>query len=148
MAYATAAILSLATQCAPTVAPQTVVAIVRTESGGQPFALNVNGGKQPARQSNAAAATARRYICGALPIECVACAISWRSSALRPPLPCAKALSAASVSASIRAVSLVIFTWGLVVMNPPIAEGQWSVNTSYKTRRMAYPAIRQNRQTP
>lgn len=64
MAYATAAILSLAAQCAPTVAPQTVVAIVRTESGGWPFALNVNGGKQPARQNNAAdaAATARRHI--------------------------------------------------------------------------------------
>jgi type IV secretion system protein VirB1 len=64
MAYSAAVILALASQCAGSVAPETVLAIVQTESSGEPFALNVNGGRQPARQSNAvdAAATARRYI--------------------------------------------------------------------------------------
>jgi type IV secretion system protein VirB1 len=64
MIHDAAAIMMLASQCAPSVAPQTVAAIVRTESRGHQFALNVNGGKQPAAQSNAAdaAATARRYI--------------------------------------------------------------------------------------
>jgi type IV secretion system protein VirB1 len=64
MIYDGAAIMMLASQCAPSVAPQTVAAIVRTESRGHQFALNVNGGKQPTAQSNAtdAAATARRYI--------------------------------------------------------------------------------------
>ena len=64
MAYSAAAILALASQCAPTVAPQTVLAIVLTESRGRPFAINVNGGPQPPSPPNAAsgAATARRYI--------------------------------------------------------------------------------------
>lgn len=64
MTFTAAAILGLASQCAPNVAPQTVAAIVHTESGGNPYALNVNGGRQPARQLNAAnaAATARRYV--------------------------------------------------------------------------------------
>jgi type IV secretion system protein VirB1 len=64
MAYSAAAILTLASQCAPTVAPETVLAIVQTESSREPLALNVNGGRQPARQRNAAdaAATARRYV--------------------------------------------------------------------------------------
>lgn len=64
MAYSAAAILALASQCAPSVAPETVLAIVRTESHGNPFALGVNGGRQPAPPTNAAdaAATARHYI--------------------------------------------------------------------------------------
>jgi len=64
MAYTAAAILALASQCALNVAPQTVAAIVQTESHGRPFALNVNGGSQPPAQNNAAsaAATAQRYI--------------------------------------------------------------------------------------
>ena len=64
MAYSAAALLALASQCAPSVAPETVLAIIQTESSGEPFALNVNGGRQPARQYNAAdaAATARRYV--------------------------------------------------------------------------------------
>ncbi|WP_373476546.1 lytic transglycosylase domain-containing protein [Sphingorhabdus sp.] len=64
MAYSAAALLALASQCAPSVAPETVLAIIQTESSGEQFALNVNGGKQPARQTNAAdaAATARRYV--------------------------------------------------------------------------------------
>ena len=64
MTYSAAAILALASQCAPTVAPETVLAIVQTESSGEQFALNVNGGRQPARQTSAAdaAATARRYV--------------------------------------------------------------------------------------
>jgi type IV secretion system protein VirB1 len=63
MGYSATAILALASQCAPSVAPETVLAIIRTESSGEQFALNVNGGSQPARQTSAAyaAATARRY---------------------------------------------------------------------------------------
>jgi type IV secretion system protein VirB1 len=64
MGYPATALLALASQCAPTVAPETVLAIVQTESSGEQFALNVNGGRQPARQNNAAdaAATAQRYV--------------------------------------------------------------------------------------
>lgn len=64
MTYSVAAILSLASQCAPNVAPQTVAAIVRTESQGRPFALYVNGARQPAPSSNVAdaVATARRFV--------------------------------------------------------------------------------------
>jgi type IV secretion system protein VirB1 len=64
MAYSAAAILALASQCAPSVAPETVLAIIQTESRSDPFALNVNGGRQPTRQINAAdaAATARRFV--------------------------------------------------------------------------------------
>lgn len=71
MAYSAAAILALATQCAPTVAPETVLAIVQTESSGEPFALNVNGGRQPARQTNAgdAAATAQRYVAAGYSVD-------------------------------------------------------------------------------
>ncbi len=71
MAYSAAAILALASQCAPSVAPETVLAIVQTESSGDPFALNVNGGRQPARQTNAvdAAATARRYVAAGYSVD-------------------------------------------------------------------------------
>ena len=71
MTYSAAAILALASQCAPTVAPQTVLAIIQTESSGEQFALNVNGGKQPARQTNAAdaAATARRYVAAGYSVD-------------------------------------------------------------------------------
>ena len=71
MAYSAAAIFALASQCAPTIAPQTVLAIIQTESSGDPFALNVNGGRQPARQSNAvdAAATARRFVAAGYSVD-------------------------------------------------------------------------------
>ena len=71
MAYSAAAILALASQCAPGVAPQTVLAIIQTESSGEPFALNVNGGRQPARQGNSAdaAATARRYVAAGYSVD-------------------------------------------------------------------------------
>ncbi len=71
MAYSAAALLALASQCAPTVAPETVLAIIQTESSGAPFALNVNGARQPARQSNAAdaAATARRYVAAGYSVD-------------------------------------------------------------------------------
>jgi type IV secretion system protein VirB1 len=64
MTYTAAAILGLATQCAANVAPQTVAAIVHTESRGNPLALNVNGARQPERATNVtdAVATAKRYI--------------------------------------------------------------------------------------
>jgi type IV secretion system protein VirB1 len=71
MAHSAAAILALASQCAPTVAPETVLAIIQTESSGEQFALNVNGGRQPARQGNAAdaAATARRYVAAGYSVD-------------------------------------------------------------------------------
>ncbi len=71
MSYTAAAILGLASQCAPNVAPQTVAAIVQTESRGNPFALNVNGARQPAPSSNAAdaAATARRYVAAGYSVD-------------------------------------------------------------------------------
>ncbi|RDV07732.1 hypothetical protein DXH95_10550 [Sphingorhabdus pulchriflava] len=71
MAYSAAAILALALQCAPSVAPETVLAIVQTESSGDPFALNVNGGRQPARQNNAAdaAATAQRFVAAGYSVD-------------------------------------------------------------------------------
>ena len=71
MAYSAAAIFALASQCAPTIAPETVLAIIQTESNGDPFALNVNGGRQPARQSNAAdaAATARRFVAAGYSVD-------------------------------------------------------------------------------
>jgi type IV secretion system protein VirB1 len=48
-----------------------VLAIIHTESGGNPFALNVNGARQPARQTNAgeAAATARRYVAAGYSVD-------------------------------------------------------------------------------
>ena len=71
MTYSAAAILTLASQCAPSVAPETVLAIIQTESSGEPFALNVNGGRQPAPQSPAAdaAATAQRYVAAGYSVD-------------------------------------------------------------------------------
>jgi type IV secretion system protein VirB1 len=65
MQFTTAAILGLAAQCAPGVAPSTIAAVVHTESKGYQFALNVNGvDRQPARPINVvdAARVARSYI--------------------------------------------------------------------------------------
>lgn len=71
MTYSAAALLVLASQCSPTVAPETVLAVIQTESSGNLFALNVNGGRQPARQSNAvdAAATARRFVAAGYSVD-------------------------------------------------------------------------------
>jgi type IV secretion system protein VirB1 len=71
VSYSAVAILGLAVQCAPSVAPQTVAAIVQTESHGRPFALNVNGGTQPPAQTNAASAavTAQRYIAAGYSVD-------------------------------------------------------------------------------
>lgn len=71
MGYAAKTILGLASQCAPNVAPQTVLAIVQTESGGQPLALNVNDAKQPARPKNKidAIATAQRYVAAGYSVD-------------------------------------------------------------------------------
>ena len=71
MTYTTAAILGLASHCAPNVAPQTVAAIVQTESRGRPFALNVNGTSQPAPSSNSvdAVIVARRYVAAGYSVD-------------------------------------------------------------------------------
>jgi len=48
---------TLYAQCAPNVAPQTLAAIVRVESGGRPWAINVNGNytlpRQPQNKADA-----------------------------------------------------------------------------------------------
>lgn len=64
MILAAPAILALSAQCAPSVAPSTMLAIVRTESAGHVFALGVNGTKSPPRPKDqiTAANLARRYI--------------------------------------------------------------------------------------
>jgi type IV secretion system protein VirB1 len=71
MTYTAATILSLALQCAPNVSPQTVAAIVRTESRGNPLALYVNGPRQPAPQVSAAdaVATARRFVAAGYSVD-------------------------------------------------------------------------------
>ena len=51
--------------CAPNVAPITLQAVVRVESGGNPLALNVNGIRvqpPPARDAREAARVAESYI--------------------------------------------------------------------------------------
>jgi type IV secretion system protein VirB1 len=71
MTFSASAIFALASQCAPNVASETVLAIVLTESHGRPFALNVNGAPQPPVTTNAtsAAATARRYIAAGYSVD-------------------------------------------------------------------------------
>jgi type IV secretion system protein VirB1 len=69
--HAAISLWALASQCAPTVAPDTALAIIITESHGDPFALNVNGARQPLRQTSAADAafTARRYIAAGYSVD-------------------------------------------------------------------------------
>lgn len=71
MTYATAALFTLAAQCAPNVSQQTVVAIIKTESDGNPFAINVNGARQPSAPTSAAtaSATARRFIAAGYSVD-------------------------------------------------------------------------------
>ena len=60
-----AIVLGLAAQCAPGVAPETIAAIVQTESRGFELAIGVNGlARQPARAASVAQAvqTARYYV--------------------------------------------------------------------------------------
>lgn len=66
-----AMIAALASQCAPNVAPQTVLAIVQTESRGRPFAVNVNGAAQPSAPTSTAnaIATAQRYIAAGYSVD-------------------------------------------------------------------------------
>lgn len=62
----------LAQQCAPQVAPQTLAAIVRTESGFQPLAIGVNGGRRLVRQPESvdeAVATAKWLIANGYSID-------------------------------------------------------------------------------
>lgn len=71
MTYAAATLLTLAAQCAPNVAPQTVAAIVLAESDGRPLALNVNGAGLPVAATDVASAvaTARRYIAAGYSVD-------------------------------------------------------------------------------
>lgn len=43
-----AAVLALAQQCAPSIAPATMLSVVKVESGFNPLAINVNGAADPA----------------------------------------------------------------------------------------------------
>ncbi len=71
MSLSTATIVGLALQCAPNIAPQTVLAIVRTESRGDPLALNVNGARQPGTQPTVAdaIATAERHVAAGYSVD-------------------------------------------------------------------------------
>jgi type IV secretion system protein VirB1 len=71
MTYSAAVILGLAMQCASNIAPQTVAAIVHTESRGNPLALNVNGTRQPTRPTSVAnaVATARRFVAAGYSVD-------------------------------------------------------------------------------
>jgi type IV secretion system protein VirB1 len=65
MTLPAAVIMGLAAQCAPSVAPATIAAIVQTESRGFELAIGVNGlARQPARAASVAQAvqTARYYV--------------------------------------------------------------------------------------
>ncbi|WP_066546044.1 MULTISPECIES: lytic transglycosylase domain-containing protein [unclassified Sphingomonas] len=65
MTFPAAVIMGLAAQCAPSVAPETIAAIVRTESGGNVLAINVNGlGHKVAQPTSVAQAIkiARHYV--------------------------------------------------------------------------------------
>lgn len=55
--------IELIAMCAPDVAPQTMMQIIQNESGGNPFAVNVNKleGKQPRPKTEQAAAEAIHY---------------------------------------------------------------------------------------
>ena len=66
-----AAILLLASKCAPNVAPSTVMAIVRAESNGDPWALNVNGARGLTHQAHRAnaTATARRFVAAGYSVD-------------------------------------------------------------------------------
>ena len=57
MTLPAAVIMGLAAQCAPSVAPETIAAIVRTESQGNELAINVNGlGRKVAQPTSVAQA--------------------------------------------------------------------------------------------
>lgn len=65
MTLPAAVIMGLAAQCAPSVAPATIAAIVQTESRGFEWAIGVNGiARQPAPATSVAQAvqTARHYV--------------------------------------------------------------------------------------
>ncbi len=65
MTLPAAVVMGLAAQCAPQVAPETIAAIVQTESHGFELAIGVNGLKRqpsPARSLAQAVETARYYV--------------------------------------------------------------------------------------
>lgn len=65
------AALALAAQCAPGVAPETLLSVAHTESKFDPLAIGVNGAKNPppARTAVDAAAVARRYIAAGYSVD-------------------------------------------------------------------------------
>jgi len=66
------AVTALAAQCAPSVAPQTLLAVVRVESGFDPLAIGVNGAQRTQLHPETAAeatATAARLINQGLSID-------------------------------------------------------------------------------
>jgi type IV secretion system protein VirB1 len=55
-----ATVVALALRCAPGVAPQTLLAVARVESGLDPLAIGINGAPAPARAAQSAAEAAAR----------------------------------------------------------------------------------------
>ena len=65
------AALALAAQCAPSVAPETLLSVAHTESKFDPLAIGVNGGKNPPPMGTTtdAAQAARRYIAAGYSVD-------------------------------------------------------------------------------
>ncbi len=66
-----AAILLLASKCAPNVAPSTVLAIVKVESDGNPWAFNVNGVRHSTYQTHSTETTAiaQRFVAAGYSVD-------------------------------------------------------------------------------
>lgn len=85
-ALSSAAVLALAISCAPEVAPQTMLAVVKTESGLNPYVIGVNGPGGGARSfASAAAATAaaERLIAAGANVDLGLAQLNWKSGHLQ-----------------------------------------------------------------
>lgn len=81
-----AAVLAMAATCAPDVAAPTMAAIVRTESGGHPYIIGVNGPGGGARRFETAAeadAEAERLIAAGANVDVGIAQLNWRSGHLQ-----------------------------------------------------------------
>lgn len=102
-------IIALASQCAPTVAPETLYAVIATESQGNPFAIGINGGKRLERQPRnrgEAVATARMLLSQGANIDLGlgqinSANLSWLQLSIEDAFePCANIRAAAKVLSS------------------------------------------------
>lgn len=70
MSLTLAATLMLAQQCAPEIAPEALLPVLRTESGFDPLKINVNGGPRvTARSAQDGAAIVRRYVAAGYSVD-------------------------------------------------------------------------------